>query len=116
MKAQEPLPRVHLIATGGTIANARAGRLTAQELSAAMPGLNRVAQLTHEQFLNLPSAALTLTHWLQLAHRVNELLTTDPTLAGIVITSGTDTLEETAFFLHLTVKHDRPVVLCYASP
>jgi L-asparaginase len=52
-----------------------------------------------------------LKHWLELAHRINDVFRKDPELAGIVVASGTDTLEETAFFLHLTVKDVRPVVV-----
>src|SRR3954466_9863138 len=59
----------------------------------------------------LASAELTLEHWLQLTHRIDEVFKGDATLAGIVVTSGTDTLEETAFFLHLTVHDMRPVVV-----
>ena len=105
------LPRVHLVATGGTISNRDGGRLTAEELAASMPGLDRVATLTHEQFLNVASSQITLEQWLQLARRVNKLFAEDRGLAGIVVTSGTDTLEETAFFLHLTVRDARPVVV-----
>lgn len=109
--AQAALPRVHMVATGGTISNRDGGRLTAEELAKSMPGLERAATLTHEQFLNVASSQLTLEQWLQLARRVNDLFATDKDLAGIVVTSGTDTLEETAFFLHLTVKDTRPVVV-----
>ncbi len=105
------LPRVHLVATGGTISNRDGGRLTAEELAASMPGLDRVATLTHEQFLNVASSQITLEQWLQLARRVNTLFAEDRGLAGVVVTSGTDTLEETAFFLHLTVRDARPVVV-----
>jgi len=109
--AQPTLPRVHMVATGGTISNRDGGRLTADELAKSMPGLERAATLTHEQFLNVASSQITLEQWLQLAGRVNELFAKDKELAGIVVTSGTDTLEETAFFLHLTVKDARPVVV-----
>ncbi len=109
--AQAPLPRVHMVATGGTISNRDGGRLTAEELARSMPGLERAATLTHEQFLNVASSQITLEQWLQLARRVNELFAGDKELAGIVVTSGTDTLEETAFFLHLTVRDPRPVVV-----
>jgi len=102
---------VHLVATGGTISNRDGGRLTAEELAKSMPGLDRYARLTHEQFANVASSALTLDQWLQLSRRVNEVFATDHELAGVVVTSGTDTLEETAFFLHLTVKDPRPVVI-----
>jgi hypothetical protein len=52
--AAEPLPRVHLVATGGTIVNARAGRLTAEELTASVPDVAKLARLSHEQFSTLP--------------------------------------------------------------
>ena len=70
-----------------------------------------MARLTHEQFSNVASSQLTLNQWLGLTRRINELFASDKELAGIVVTSGTDTLEETAFFLHLTVRDARPVVV-----
>ena len=106
-----PLPKIRLIATGGTISNRVGGRLTAEELVASMPGLDRYARAETEQFANIASSALTLEQWLGLARRINTLFATDPDLAGIVVTSGTDTLEETAYFLNLTVKSDKPVVV-----
>jgi L-asparaginase len=106
-----PLPRVHFVATGGTISNRDGGRLTAAELAKSMPGVERHAELTHEQFTNVASSALTLKDWIGLSKRVNEVFASDKGLAGIVVTSGTDTLEETAFFLHLTVRDPRPVVV-----
>ena len=108
---QAPLPRVHFVATGGTISNKDGGRLTAEELAKSMPGVERYARLTHEQFANVASSELTLAQWLGLSKRINELFASDKELAGIVVTSGTDTLEETAFFLHLTVRDPRPVVV-----
>lgn len=103
--------KVHLIATGGTISNRDGGRLTAEELVKSLPGVDRFAQLTYEQFANVASSQLTIEQWLQLARHINELFAADKQLAGIVVTSGTDTLEETAFFLHLTVRDPRPVVV-----
>lgn len=104
-------PRVRLVATGGTISNRRGGRLTAGQLVSALPDLERHATVDYEQFANTSSASLTLTQWLDLARRLNTLLRDDPDLAGIVVTSGTDTLEELAWFLHLTVRDTRPVVV-----
>src|SRR5690606_35190003 len=89
--AAQSLPRVHLVATGGTISNRQGGRLTAQELAESMPGLENVARLTYEQFANVASTQLTLDQWLALSRRVNELFAGDSSLAGVVITSGTDT-------------------------
>jgi len=104
-------PRVRLVATGGTISNAAGGRLTAEELVELIPDLPRYAQPEFEQFANTASSSITLEQWLQLSRRINELYQSDPDLAGVVVTSGTDTLEETAYFLHLTVRDPRPVVI-----
>lgn len=104
-------PHVHFVATGGTISNRDGGRLTAEELTRNMPGVERYARVTYEQFSNVASSELSLAQWLQLSKRVNEVFASDKELAGIVVTSGTDTLEETAFFLHLTVRDPRPVVV-----
>jgi L-asparaginase len=105
------LPRVRLVATGGTISNRTGGRLTAEELVNSLPGLDRFVRPEFEQFANTSSAALTLKQWVDLANRINTLLTEDPDLSGIVVTSGTDTLEETAYFLDLTVHTEKPVVV-----
>ena len=105
------LPRVRLVATGGTISNRSGGRLTADELIRSIPDVGRWARPESEQFANLASSELTLTQWLALAKRLNALLNEDTGLAGIVVTSGTDTLEELAYFLNLTVRSERPVVV-----
>src|SRR5436190_21446063 len=63
------LPRVHFVATGGTISNKDGGRLTAEELAKSMPGVERFARLTHEQFTNVASSELTLAQWLALSKR-----------------------------------------------
>jgi L-asparaginase len=106
-----PHPKVRLVATGGTISNRSGGRLTAEELVELMPDIERYVRPEFEQFSNVASGALTLKQWIQLADRINVLFTDDADLAGIVVTSGTDTLEETAYFLHLTVHSDKPVVV-----
>jgi L-asparaginase len=105
------MPRVRLVATGGTISNKVGGRLTADELVALMPDVTRWARPETEQFTNQSSAELTLDQWLALSKRINGLLDDDRGLAGVVVTSGTDTLEELAYFLDLSVHSDRPVVV-----
>ena len=105
------LPRVRLVATGGTISNRTGGRLTAEELVNAMPGIERYVRPEFEQFANIASGSLTVRQWIDLANRINALFTDDADLAGVVVTSGTDTLEETAYFLDLTVHTDKPVVI-----
>jgi len=109
--AGQTVPRVHLIATGGTISSREGARLTADDLVKSIPGIDRYARVTHEQFSNVASSQLTLEQWVKLSRRINELFAGDTQLAGIVVTSGTDTLEETAFFLHLTVRDARPVAV-----
>ena len=105
------LPRIRLIATGGTISNRTGGRLTADELLKSMPALDRYVRAEAEQFANVASSDLSIPQWLDLARRINAAFKEDPDLAGIVVTSGTDTLEETAYFLNLTVRSDKPVVV-----
>ena len=109
--AAQELPRVRLVATGGTISNRAGGRLTADDLLGLIPDVRRVARPEAEQFSNVSSSELTLAQWLALSRRLNELYATEKDLAGIVVTSGTDTLEELAYFLHLTVRDARPVVV-----
>ena len=76
------LPRVRLVATGGTISNRTGGRLTAEELVKSMPGVERYARPEFEQFTNVASSELTLDQWLALAKRLNELSPTDRTSPG----------------------------------
>ena len=119
-----PLPRVMVIGTGGTIAGEQAapGTLSgyeikrgANEIVASIPVVEQYAQVETEQFANIPSPTITPEDWLRLANRINQLFSERSDLAGVVITHGTARLEETAFFLHLTVRSDRPVVLAAAQ-
>ena len=123
-QAPEVLPKVLVIATGGTIAGEQQepgtlGRYdikkTASEIVASVPIIAQYAQVETEQFSNIPSPAMTPDHWLKLARRINELFEAQSDLSGIVVTHGTARLEETAFFLHVTVKSDRPVVVVGAQ-
>src|SRR5205809_6542797 len=125
-RAQTPLelPRVLVIATGGTIAGEQGEpgtlggydiRRSINEVIASVSEVRKYAQIEAEQFSNLPSPNITPEHWLQLARRINMAFEKRADLAGVVITHGTSRLEETAFFLHLTVKFDRPVVLVGAQ-
>lgn len=113
------LPNVKVLATGGTIAGAQAtqadagyksGTFSVNDLIKAVPQLTNVARLSGEQVANIGSQTMNHEVWLKLAARVNELLA-QPDVDGIVITHGTDTMEETAYFLSLVVKSDKPVVL-----
>jgi L-asparaginase len=120
--AAGPLPNVVVLATGGTIAGAAgsdvqaaytSGQVGVQQLLAAVPQANKLAALKGEQISNIGSQDMNDAVWLKLARRVNEL-TAMPDVNGVVITHGTDTIEETAYFLNLVVKSRKPVVLTAA--
>ena len=123
--SKDTLPRVVVLATGGTIAGSgkstmslaeyKAGSLAGTQLVEAVPELNQFARVSVEQVSNLGSSNMTFAIWRALAERINALFTADAGIAGVVITHGTSTIEETAYFLNLTVKHDRPVVLVGAQ-
>lgn len=105
-------PVVHIIATGGTIASTPGGAsVSSGEVIAAVPGLDALAAISSETFADLGSSRFTTRHWLELRGRIAAILRERPGLAGIVITHGTDTLEETAIFLDRTIDDLRPLVL-----
>lgn len=110
--AAQSLPRVHVIATGGTISNlGNESRRTGEELIAAIPAVKGVARVTVEQFSNVASGAVTQEMWRELALKIVALQAGPDAPAGFVVTHGTDTMEETAFFLSLAVGGCTPVVV-----
>ena len=121
--APHALPRIAVLATGGTIAGAagnamqtagyQAGALSVERLLEAVPALAGLAQIQAEQLASIDSKDLSTALWSTLSARLQVLLASDQ-IDGVVITHGTDTLEETAFLLHLTVKSHKPVVLTAA--
>jgi L-asparaginase len=113
------LPNVVILATGGTIAGVAAsgtqagytsGAVTIDAMLAAVPGIKDLANIKGEQISNVGSQDMTVDIMLTLAKRINVLLAQND-VDGVVITHGTDTMEETAFFLNLVVKSDKPVVM-----
>src|SRR5262245_35111735 len=119
---KSPLPTVVVLATGGTIAGAagsdvqaayKSGQVGVEQLLAAVPQAKKLANLRGEQISNIGSQDMNDEVWLKLARRVNEIAAMSD-VAGIVITHGTDTIEETAYFLNLVVKSRKPVVLTAA--
>ncbi len=115
------LPHVVVLATGGTIAShydaAKGGlepALSGADLVRAVPGLDKLARVEVEQVANIGSPEITPVIWRELASRANEVLAKD-NVVGVVVTHGTDTLEETAYFLDLTVTSSKPVIVVGAQ-
>lgn len=111
--------KIRIIATGGTIAgvsksatetNYKAGEVGIQQLLEAVPQINSVADVSGEQLVKIGSQDMNDEVWLKLANRINELLNKEG-YDGVVITHGTDTMEETAYFLNLTIHSKKPVVM-----
>jgi L-asparaginase len=103
-------PIVRLIATGGTIGNHAGGRLSATALAASAPQLESVARIETETFAAVSSLELSLSEWAALSARVSQVLAGGG-VSGVVITSGSDSLEELAWYLDLTVPGERPIVV-----
>lgn len=109
------VPKVHLLGTGGTIAGGREGSLSARDLAALLPGLPSVAEVSVEDFSNIGSSRMNPELQFRLAQRVRALFLERPEISGIVVTHGTDSLEETAFLLDLVIPAGKPVVFAAAQ-
>jgi L-asparaginase len=117
-----PKPRIHVIGAGGTIAGSgpsstsssyESGRLDAKSLLATVDGLDRVAEISAETAFSTGSENLGPAEWIKLARRV-QALSERSDVDGVVVTHGTDTLEEAAFFLDLVCHAEKPVVMTAA--
>ena len=118
--AQERLPTVVVLSTGGTIASTRSdeeggftSNLAGEQLVAAVPGLEQVAHVEVQDVANVGSTNMTPALWLEVSRRANEALERRE-VAGVLVTHGTDTMEETAYFLDLTVAGPKPVIMVVA--
>jgi L-asparaginase len=118
--AQAPaLPRIIVLATGGTIAGQTtstsaigyaSGKVTGEQLVAAVPGMDKLATINAEQISSIGSQDMNDKVWFDLAHRISDIFAKNEA-DGVVITHGTDTMEETAFFLNNVIPGDKPVVM-----
>ncbi len=114
------LPKVHILATGGTISGKaperimlsgyKSGTFTIEEILETVPEVHKIADITYEQVSNVGSGSIDTDILLTLAKKINTLYAERPDVAGVVVTHGTGTMEETAYFLNLTVISDKPVV------
>src|SRR5436190_3940398 len=115
----QKLPKVIILATGGTIAGAgaasdragyTAGKIPIDDLIGSIPTVKKIADITGEQVASVGSQDMTVDIWKKLAVRINEIFKNNEA-DGIVVTHGTDTQEETAYFLDLVVSSPKPVVI-----
>jgi len=105
-------PHVLIITTGGTIASkTNAPLIEGHELIQAVPELKNYATFEVDEFVNIGSSKMTPSIWLRLVKHIRTALNSNPEIKAVIITHGTDTMEETAFFLNLTHRSKVPVVL-----
>lgn len=113
------MKHIVIVATGGTIAGTgnlgksavyEAGKISIDEVIESIPMINEIAELSEVQLFNEDSNEINEEKWITLANTLNEIVSRDD-VDGVVVTHGTDTLDETAYFLNLTVNTVKPVVI-----
>jgi L-asparaginase len=109
------LPLVKIIATGGTIANTAHGRLSVDDVLKDIPEIRDIAQIEIRDYIRVGSSEITVQNWIDIAHIITEELNNNPDIAGVVVTHGSNTSEETGYFLSLVLDTDKPVVLTAAQ-
>jgi L-asparaginase len=108
-------PLVKIVATGGTIANTPNGRLAVDAVLAQIPEIANHARIEVLDLIRVGSSSISVQNWLDISAAVNRIFATEPEVAGVVVTHGSNTSEETAYFLSLTVNSTKPVVLTAAQ-
>jgi L-asparaginase len=112
---QQQLPLIKVIATGGTIANTAEGRISGEAYVAAIPEIKKYARIEVIDFMRVASSAIAPEHWMQIGKKTNDIFSKEKEVQAVVVTTGSNTLAETAYFLNLVVKSDKPVVLTGAQ-
>ncbi|MDX1499776.1 MAG: asparaginase [Woeseiaceae bacterium] len=110
-----PRPQVRIIATGGTIANSPDGRMAVETVLEQVPAVGAFADISVRDYIRVGSSAISVQNWIDLAHVIAEEAARDADLDGIVVTHGSNTSEETAYFLSLVLDTDIPVVVVGAQ-
>src|SRR5699024_1649191 len=118
------MKKIKVIELGGTISAQGHHRLDFKDYQSGIfngvdfiqriPEIHEIAEVTFETFLSISSTAITSAHWLQLRRKVRKALE-EENMDGVVLTHGTNTIEETAYFLHLTIPSDKPIVITGAQ-
>jgi len=108
-------PRVTIVATGGTIANSPAGRMAVDAFLEQIPGLADVAEIRIRDYARIASSDMSPQNWIEIAALITDELAEHPETDGVVVTHGSNTSEETAYFLNLVLDTDKPVVIVGAQ-
>jgi L-asparaginase len=114
-ETQTQQPLVKIVATGGTIANSPEGRMAVDTVLAQIPEVAEHARIEVVDYSRIASSAISVQNWIDISSIVNRIFETEPEVAGIVITHGSNTSEETAYFLSLTLNYTKPVVVTAAQ-
>ena len=108
-------PQVRIIATGGTIANSPDGRMAVQTVLEQIPSIGDVADITIRDYVRIGSSEISLQNWIDIANLITDELADHPDTDGVVVTHGSNTSEETAYFLNLVLNTQVPVVIAAAQ-
>jgi L-asparaginase len=114
-QGQGNLPLVKIIATGGTIANTPTGRLSVDTVLEQLPEIAKIARIGIYDYIRIGSSEISIQNWIDIAHLITSELKNNPNITGIVVTHGSNTSEETAYFLNLVLDTNKPVILTAAQ-
>lgn len=113
--AQTGLPLIKVVATGGTVANTPDGRISVERIISELPEVNSIADLRVEDVTRLGSSQLTFQELIDTAKAIERTFAEEPEVDAVVVTHGSNTSEETAYFLHLVIDSDKPIVVTAAQ-